>query len=201
MCPFCVGYLAIGRSAPVRHPNARTGMHHRFQRRHQPAGRVPDGDASIRLALMYVRLAIGYDDDPFSPQVPRQRQLQALRRPGAAFQLRLPLDHDPIHQVPHVPKERPKLWTPRSFPAHQPSQLFAPIEPGKTRHDDHGRARCQSEEPERQEHKPPRRSLALFGVLEVVEQHDEAGRLLRSLNRNGADQHRSSGQRYQSVPG
>ena len=119
MCPLRSVTSRSAEPLPWRHPYARAGLHYRLQGRNQAAGGVPHGDAPVALAFVDVRLAIRDDHHFLAVQMPSQRQLQALRRPGAPFEFGFPLDHDPFDQIANIAHDGLKFGTLRCFAAGQ----------------------------------------------------------------------------------
>src|SRR5207247_2551761 len=100
-----VGGLAVRGAAAMGDPHARTGAHNRLQGGDQAARRMNDGDPPIPGALVNVRLAVGDDDHLLAVQVPVQRLLQALGRPGATLAVRLLLGNQAIDEIANVPED------------------------------------------------------------------------------------------------
>ena len=67
----------------MRDPDARTRPHHRFQRRHQAAGRMLHHDFSRWAPLMDARLAIREHDDAVAFEVRSKGVAESRSRPGA----------------------------------------------------------------------------------------------------------------------
>jgi dihydrodipicolinate reductase-like protein len=122
--------VPIRRSGAVGDPDARASSHHGLQGRDEATRRVKHRDLALLRALVYVRLAVGDDDDLLAMQVAAERLFQALWCPGAAFLLGLLLVDDPIDQIADVSKDRLELGPIRTTPEKAPD-LVAPVSPGE----------------------------------------------------------------------
>ena len=83
--------LAIGRAAAMRDPHARTGAHHRLNRRHQTAGRMQHLDVALAVAVVDVRLAIGEQQHALALHILLQDLAQARWTPASLLPLGIAL--------------------------------------------------------------------------------------------------------------
>ena len=164
--------FAIRAAAAVRHPDAGTRPHHRLQRGDQSACRMLDLDAAVRRTLVYVRLAVGQDDDLFAVQVEVQCLLQALRGPlpGSV----VPLVGHAANQLAYVAEYRLEL-PPLLSPAPQhAAQFFAPAVARPFRHEHRHTERHHRKDAEGDQQKRLRLRLTAFDIAQIVQQYDES---------------------------
>ena len=161
---------------------------------------MEDRDAAVLHPLVNVGLAVGDDHHLLAVKVAVQRVLQPLGSPGASFAIGLLLRDDPIDEIADVPQDRLELGAVR--PATQEAaQLVAPPAPGEPCRD-HGHQRGGGgEQTEGQQQEAPGRRFPPLHEAQVVDEHDEAERLVVIEHWDGADVNVAAGERHHVTPG
>jgi len=164
--------FAIGIAASMGDPHSRTGTHHRFQRRDQPAGRMHDFDPAIRPALMDVGFTVCEDDDLFALQVPVESLLQPCRSQlsGSIFLL---AGHSP-EQLTHIAEDRLELPALFSTAPQEPSQFKTPVRARPFDRQERN-AECRDcEDSEDHNQKCPRSVLSPIDIGQILNQNSKS---------------------------